>query len=233
MRKIKCFPLLLILMLLVLSACSGTSAATEADTGNGATDSIDAISGTPAADRISGAGFEMDEVSQLIFGSLLLDETENAITAEQAQAMLPLWQLYQTMASEDTTAPEELNAIIQQISRLFAEEQLSAIAEMDFSNPMEMMADLDLGSLPGTMEGDVVMERPEGVEGLPEGFEGGNPGGGGQVWSEGPVIVGSSEDFDPELLSTLQAERQGGSGNMQTMIFIPAVIEYLEGLIAG
>lgn len=58
---------------------------------------------------------EMDDSSQLVLGTLMLDGTDNVVTQDLAERLLPLWQLYQTMSAEDTIASGELEANSNQI----------------------------------------------------------------------------------------------------------------------
>ncbi|MDY6874112.1 MAG: hypothetical protein SVR81_09140 [Chloroflexota bacterium] len=57
----------------------------------------------------------MDDSSQLVLGTLMLDGTDNVVTQDLAERLLPLWQLYQTMSAEDTIASGELEANSNQI----------------------------------------------------------------------------------------------------------------------
>lgn len=241
---------LLVLFLLALTACSG----------NANSDSeVDDVSGGVGAENQNQTGETgMDEVNQLIVGTLLLDGTENEVSASQAADMLPLWQLYQTMASEDWTASEELQAIVNQIKALFTEEQQALMATFDYTNPMALMGvaglgDSDAGT--GDRENGFEWLMPEdgGFGEPPEGgnFQGGlemprsgddraggGPGGGGDFADGGMEGgfggMGAGGNVDPEAMATAQAER-GGSGfvNRQSLMFLPALIEYLEGIASS
>jgi hypothetical protein len=68
--------------------------------------------------------------SQLALGIYRLEETADAVTPEQAKAMLPLWQALQ---SESLESEAETNAVLKQIEGALASEQLSAIAEMQLT----------------------------------------------------------------------------------------------------
>ena len=237
MNNKKIILVLLTLLALALGACSGSSAGTET------TSTTESTQSTVSTPEDMGDTVEMNEVSQLAFGTLYLDDTDLPVTAEQAQIMLPLWQLYQTMASEDTTASEELDAIVQQILSAFTEEQLAALDEMDLSNPMTLMSDFGAGNFSATTEDGEAIERPENFSGAPEGFEsgGGVPsiggafeGGGGMGQGMGAGMgagTGINDNADPEAIATAQADRQTGFGEQQALRFIPAVISYLEGII--
>ena len=54
--------------------------------------------------------------NQLALGTLKLEGTANAITAEQAKALLPLWQAVVALSGTTTTAEAELTAVQNQIA---------------------------------------------------------------------------------------------------------------------
>jgi len=72
--------------------------------------------------------------SQLAYGILKLDGTPNAITSEQAAALLPLWQAVQLFSSDPTTASAELTAVQDQIAQTLTPEQFQAILTMRITN---------------------------------------------------------------------------------------------------
>lgn len=72
--------------------------------------------------------------SQLAYGTIKLTDTSNAITAEQAKSLIPLWQAVISLSGDDTTASEELTAVQDQITAILNETQLQAIAEMQITN---------------------------------------------------------------------------------------------------
>ncbi|NUQ38082.1 MAG: hypothetical protein HUU23_09845, partial [Caldilineales bacterium] len=154
----------LLLFVLLLAACGGEAApaAPQASTADG--------NGAAAATRLS-ADFAgaLPVPSQLILGSLRLEETEQAIDAAQAAQLLPLWQAYQTLSNDDTTAAAELTAIINQIQDSMAPGQIAAIAAMRLTTEKAEALIQE--------EGLVVMGRGAG-SGQGSGQSGGFPGGG-------------------------------------------------------
>lgn len=72
--------------------------------------------------------------NQLAFGILELEGTENAITSEQAKALLPLWQAMVALSGDSTTVSEELNAVQDQIIAAVQPAQLQAIAALQITN---------------------------------------------------------------------------------------------------
>ncbi len=72
--------------------------------------------------------------SQLAYGILKLDGTANAVTADQAAALLPLWQAVLLFSSDTTTASAELTAVQDQIAQTLTPEQFQAILTMRITN---------------------------------------------------------------------------------------------------
>ena len=72
--------------------------------------------------------------SQLAYGTIKLADTPNAITSDQAQTLIPLWQAVVSLSGDTTTASEELTAVQDQITAALTIEQLQAIAAMQITN---------------------------------------------------------------------------------------------------
>jgi hypothetical protein len=131
----------------------------------------------------------LDVSTQLALGTILLEETENAVTPEQAATLFPLWQSLQ----ESAMTQAEVNAVLEQIEETMGQEQLASIAGMQLTQ----------GDLRAWMQG----------QGMGEGFAG--PGGGPGL---PPDELGDmSEEERANLRATMEAERGmpgGGSGNL-------------------
>lgn len=82
--------------------------------------------GEVSGSAIDGSG-DLDAVSALALGTLNLEGTSQAVSAEQAEDLLPLWQMLQ--AGEVQSAAER-DAVLAQIEAAMSEAQVSAIAEM-------------------------------------------------------------------------------------------------------
>jgi hypothetical protein len=63
-------------------------------------------------------------------GTLRLEDTENAVTVQQAVALLPLWQ---AMRAGTLQSEAETGAVLQQIERSMTSEQLAAIQSMQLT----------------------------------------------------------------------------------------------------
>lgn len=71
--------------------------------------------------------------TQLIIGTFKLDGTPQAVTAEQAKELLPLWQVYKDLLASDTAAQEEKDALVDQIQETMTADQTQAITAMNLT----------------------------------------------------------------------------------------------------
>lgn len=72
--------------------------------------------------------------NQLAYGTVQLEGTALAVTPDQAQALLPLWQGLAALSGSTRTAPEELTAVQDQIVAAMSPEQLQSIAQQQITN---------------------------------------------------------------------------------------------------
>ena len=170
--------------------------------------------------------------TQLIVGTLQLEEGETAVTREQAAELIPLWKAVRTLSSSDTAAQAELEALMDQVQETMTAEQLEAIAAMQLTQEDLYRVVQELGIQPGEVAGGDQVFRFGGGQasgegqasggGPPAGFivEGGPPGG-GQLFTQ---------DLDPDQIATLQAERGGQApgGERAGLFLIEPLLEMLE-----
>jgi len=168
----------------------------------------------------------LDTSSRLILGTMRLEETEHAVTPEQAATLLPLWQALQG----GVTAQAEVSALMKQIQETMTAEQLDAIAAMRLTqeNMQTWMQEQGLGM--------------GGGPGQPGGGQG-QPSGGGQGLSEEERATRQAEfaaggggfgggEMPPEM-ATRQAEltgptmEAGGAGGRQFGPLLNPLIELL------
>ena len=83
--------------------------------------------------------------NQLAYGTLKLEGSAEAITAEQAANLLPLWQALKTLSASSTSATEEVTAVQSQISAAMAPAQVSAIAGLKLTNAMLQAYYVEIG----------------------------------------------------------------------------------------
>ena len=167
----------------------------------------------------SAESFALPLPIQLSMGMLMLEETPQAVTAEQAQELLPLWQMLRTLQQSDTAAEVEIEAVLNQIQKAMTSEQLAAIEGMDLTlaSMRTMAQELGLGLGGGESEGSSGGQgggfRPQ--DGMPPGG-GMFPGGG---------MPGGGADLSPEERATAVAERMSSGFGTALM---DRLIELLE-----
>ncbi|MGC9522810.1 MAG: hypothetical protein ACP5HG_13125 [Anaerolineae bacterium] len=160
---------MILLILAIIAAIALVGCQSQApDAGSSA-----AVEATLTATPLVGAGArtpdaqarELRDVNRLALGTLALEETEDAVTSEQASELLPLWTLIQDGALQGEA---EVQAVLSQIQSVMTEAQIMAIAEMELGQPdaQARLAEGDARSL----DGDSVGAGRRGLEGAGAGM---------------------------------------------------------------
>ncbi len=150
----------------------------------------------------------------LLIGTWKLDGTPKEITAEQANKLLPLWQLFQTLSTSDTAAPEEVEAVLKQIKQVMTPDQLEAIAAMNITLD-EMRAFMQEMGVAGQGGG----AGPGGGMGQPPAGMVPGMGGGG----------GNTSGLSPQEIATAQAKRASVTSSKRVPgPLLNGFIEYLQ-----
>jgi hypothetical protein len=125
-----------LIIIMVLAACSKASnqAASDVNT-NESTNSQDSTS--------------LSQVNMLLVGTLKLEDTDQAVNADQAKILLPLWQAYRSLSSSQTSAEVEVEALLNQIQGNMTTEQVEAIKAMSLTNTdlMDLMQSMGGGRI--------------------------------------------------------------------------------------
>jgi len=203
---------ILLVLMVALAACGG-----EADAPTGITDTAPTLDEDyPDALPVS---------LQLSLGTLMLKETPQAVTAEQAQELLPLWQMLRALQQSDASSQVEIEAVLNQIQAAMTPEQLAAIEEMDLTpaNMRAMVQELGLGI--GRGEGS--SSSMEGRTGPPPGVVPGS--GGGRSGVPGVTGPGDGTDLSPEERATRQAERMSSAIGTALMDRLVELLEAQAG----
>jgi hypothetical protein len=181
--------LTVLLLSLFLAACSGTAAPAPTTGGD-----IYVSPNLPV--DYEGA---LAVRNQLALGTLELNQTELAISAEQAQTLLPLWQALRSTQQAGGTAQAEVSALLVQIEGAMKPEQLRSIANMKL------------------LQTD--MQEWAAANGIVLGSGGGTPGQGSGMSPEARATKQAAEGI---------TSNQSGSGSKLTSALIDAVIASLE-----
>jgi hypothetical protein len=218
-----------VIMLTLLAACSPAAAINSAPANT--VSSI--VTSMPVAEQSQetlqvSAPISTEVKDKLAAGSLLLENTDLAITKDQAKTLVLLWKGLENLSSSDTASEVEINAVYQQIQDSMSSQQLAAIEEMEIDPTTLRQTLSEMGLQIGRM-GNPSNETGENQDGqMPTGGAEmglmGGPGGGGgrQGGLEGqPQIQGTPSGE----MATAIAERQAAGGfNENTMLIRPLIL---------
>ncbi len=169
-------------LMLVLSACGGSASSSDTNT---------------ASETTSVKENALLETTELMIGTMLLDETDFPVEAEQAVTLLKLWKAYQSVLNSETSAEVEIEAVFKQVKAEMTSEQIAAIEAMGLTsdNLQEKMQSLGVAiggmammggeqdpSVAATMQAlreSGEMPNMEGMPEIPYGEGGNMPQGGG------------------------------------------------------
>ena len=204
----------LILIMLTLTACGSASSGTQAAPGS-SSDSL-------------------PKVTQLIVGTFKLDGTDNAVTAEQAAELLPLWQVYSELLTSNTAAQEEIDGLVAQIQDTMTVSQMKAITDMNLSQQdvMTVMQKHSTGitSAQKSTTKSSSSSSSSGAGGPPDGGGGmpmGAPPDAGGGMPMGDMSSGSQSSSGNT--STTAGTNSSPAGGGQTLL-IEALISYLQSI---
>lgn len=215
--------LVLTVLLLLLTAC-GTNSSNTADSPAAPEDNSTTVDQDTADEAFPGR--QLTGINTLLMGTFLLEETSDAVTAEQAAEMLPLWKLAQTLTTSGTAADAEIQAVADQIQSVMTEEQIAFVTDPDLSQQ-------DLVALLDEMGISLFPEGVEGRDGTPP--EGAVPGS-GQGGGFGGGVPGGGE-LTEEQQATAEARREAGGGGtgggfLNNPALYDALIQLLESKIS-
>ena len=83
---------------------------------------------------------------QLLVGTFKLENTSLAVSSEQAGTLLPLWETLQSLASSNTSASQEVDAVVSQIESSMTTQQVSSITAMKLTQQDLAATAIDTGS---------------------------------------------------------------------------------------
>ncbi len=95
---------------------------------------VDTAAVATAIELTDGYDDALSAKNQLLLGTLRLEETDQAITSEQAKELLLLWRAFAALTASGTAAPEETEAVQNQIMENMTPEQVGAVAAMELTN---------------------------------------------------------------------------------------------------
>jgi hypothetical protein len=230
----------LLILILLLSACSSTATSTVAPTTNPTeistqiptqaenttrANSIDNLPGNQNGQRQEP---ELSQAYQYALGILKLEETDQAITADQASALLPLWESLQNVSQPQMSDPqnpqppennsEEINTLTEQITAVLTADQLQAIDDLQISaetvDTLLTSLNIEISPYQGQPQGDGQAAGTPGQGGGPGG-NGNRPANGGPGNSDATL---SAQDGQPNGLGDGMRASQIPTAVLQAVI---------------
>lgn len=165
--------------------------------------------------------------AQLVVGTLKLEGGAQAVTAEQAADLLPLWKAHRSLSQSSSASPLELEGLVTQIIETMTEEQVAAIAAMRLTRQdlTDVMQARGLFAQSGVGSGSSASQaaRTSGV-GPGSGGPGMDMGPGGGVPGMGPgaPVAGAPQS------ATAQAQRATTVGASVSPALYDALVELLK-----
>ncbi len=183
---------------------------------------------------------------KLAMGTLKLEGSDKAVTAEQAKTLLPLWKAVKTLNSSSNTSSQETDALYKQIEESMTADQVQAIKDMQLTpqdtqalmTKYNIQASQPQGNFPtlSPQMQSTMQARRSSRNGGNGGAQGGGPGGfppGGDMGGIPPDAGGfpgggpqMNAQGTPAAQGTPRANR-GFRGGMNTM-FIDPLIKVLQ-----
>ncbi len=181
--------ILLTLLAALLTACTGASSAQVNPTQTGT---------------------DLSAETQLAVGTLKLEDTNEALTDEQAGELLVLWKAYKALSTSDIAAQAELDGLNDQIQETMTTAQLDTISAMDLTQQdvFSLMENQDVGPESSQQSGSAVQMDAGFAPSDGGGMAGGTPpdGGGMDVMAGTGLDMGAtSTSGDTQTVSSTSA----------------------------
>ncbi len=214
---------ILILAAVVLSACgaAGTGSGSASSAGSGFRNSAFANRPlTPAA--------------RLALGTIKLEGTPQAVDPAEAAKLLPLWQLLAQVLGSSSSAPQEVNAVLDQIKANMNQNQVKSIGSMQLSSAdiASVFQQLRQG---GSGQASDPAGAPGGANGAGGGARvffggGGFPGGGGGFGGGfGANRTGTGGSTTSSTTNPAQAAQQ--ASNQISLVLANQVVQLLQSRV--
>jgi hypothetical protein len=230
-------------LILVLSACSMNFTGT---TSTGSQVNGSAVQANQSQINMPANSGNQSLEGKLASGTLKLEGTDKAVTAEQAKNLLPLWKAVKSMASSSTTSPSEMTALYKQIQDAMTADQVQAIKDLNLSQTemQAMMKQYNVqasqGNFPTPNATQMAQRSSSGSDGggmpggaPPDGGAGGPGGGmpadgGGGMPGSTTGDTGSASGAQPSVQGTPKAGQARGMGGGMNLIFVDPLIQVLQ-----
>ena len=192
----------------VIAACSAAQPTPANPAGN-----------APASTPNPNAPLNLTLEEKLAFGTLKLEGTSQAVTAQQAAQLLPLWQQVQTLERQGNASSSDLQAVYKQIESDMTSNQIETIQGLNLTYG-DLQAEMQQLGIQGGFGGQNADQRATRIAQ----FETQNPG--------TPFPSRGTPGARPNFQGTPNPNRtpgQGGFGGRgMTFIFVNPLVQLLQ-----
>ena len=204
------FVTLVISLVLALTACASTTGSTATAT----------------------ASTTLSQEGQLLVGTFKLENTSLGITSAQASTLLPLWETLESLASSNTAASQEIDAVVNQIQSSMDSSQITSITAMKLTRQDLAATAIDTGSVSTTSSsaGKASASSSANAGGTQLQAGAGAPSGGNPPSDLGGVTGGSGATTGQTQTGVSQsaATQSTGTTNQVSAAMIKALVELLQ-----
>ena len=193
---------------------------------------LTACGSTQSSNAVATASTTLSLEGQLLVGTIKLESTTLAVTSDQADELLPLWETLQSLASSGTAASQEVDAVVSQIKSTMSTEQISSITAMKLSQQDLAAAIVDTGAS-STTSSTVKTTNASSVQSQ---AGAGGPGGGNPPSDMGgdiSAVTGAQSSGQIQTSTTSAVTSQSARSTTQVSpALINALVELLKKKIA-
>ena len=163
---------------------------------------------------------------KLAMGTLKLEGSAQAVTAEQAKSLLPLWKAVKALSASSTASTDEMNSLYTQIQEGMSADQIAAIKALALA-PADMQALMQQYNIQAPQGGPSPSNPRTANSANQHGAPGGDPGAGGPPGGAPPDGGGfpGGGQTTPQAGQTPRAQRPGGGMNT---LFVDPLITLLD-----
>lgn len=229
-------------LLVALAACSAIQSITGATSGQAQASANGGAAQNGQQGQGNGRGFGGDPTKMTVeqklgIGILKLEGTPQALTADEAKTILPLWQALKSMQTSNNASVDEINALFTQTKEALTPDQVTAIQKLTWTQTdmQALMQQYNIGfggngqgGAQGTPDATRIAQfrAQGGGAGGGGGFGGGGGGGGfGGAGGTGSGASGATRTPSPQQLN----RRAMGLNS----VFIDPVIKLLQTKAGG
>jgi hypothetical protein len=191
----------------VLSACGSSTAATST---------------TSQSQQITPSSLTLQ--NKLGLGILKLEGTSLAVTAGQANTLLPLWKAVKSLSSSNLTSAAEMTALYQQIEDSLTSDQVQSIKKLSLTQS-ELNNLIQQNTVTSTSSSSSSSSSAQSQDGGP-GMDGGMPGGSSDI----AAITGQTSSTTVQKTSTVKTA--ANSVNQLNVVFANSVVTLLQKRIS-